>query len=353
MGGKMLDTLKVWWVIMTQIGRLGTVSRQADLWIRHFLIEALSDQGLFEYLSRPRSYGEIVARFGFVDSRYTREVFATLSSGDVLVQKDGRYQVDPNVSLPDRDELVSVTAEVLHNMTIQRDFAQRIPARMRQEPIDFVHRFEEEGPAIFSFDQSLSLKTYAGLRRAAFAYLGSQGLRGKRLLDVGCGSGHETADIWLRLKGDVDVVAVDPVSGLIDLARRHFDQIVSQTDHQGGMALLTDDSRPTFGVMGANRLDFPDESFDAVFHSLMLHWTPDPAQAIREMARVLKPGGVVFGTQITKPLASPYMNLIITVHEGVHGFFWEEEFRRWYEQAGVAISIATPAGVFKGRKFAS
>jgi ubiquinone/menaquinone biosynthesis C-methylase UbiE len=104
--------------------------------------------------------------------------------------------------------------------------------------------------------------------------------------------------------------------------------------------------------MGANNLDFPDESFDAVYHSLMLHWTPNPSQAIEEMARVLKPGGVVFGTQITKPLASRYMNLINQVHEGVYGYFWEEEFKRWYEQAGVELSIATPAGVFKGRKFA-
>ena len=68
------------------------------------------------------------------------------------------------------------------------------------------------------------------------------------------------------------------------------------------------------------------------------------------MARVLKPGGLVFGTQITKPLASPYINLIMQVYQNVYGYFWEEEFRRWYEQAGVTLSIATPAGVFKGRK---
>jgi ubiquinone/menaquinone biosynthesis C-methylase UbiE len=345
----------VWWVLMTQIGPLSRTSRQADLWIRHFVVEALNDQGLFEFLRDPKSYGEIVARFGFVDSRYTREVFEALSSGEdsLLLCQDGRYWLNPEVHLPDRQELVRMTPSILHNMTINRDFAQRIPARMREEPIDFIHRFEEEGPAIFSFDQSLSIKVYGGLRRAAFAYVGpSSALRGKRLLDVGCGSGHETADLWMWLKGDADIVAVDPVPGLIELAEEHFEEIVSQSNHQKSMAALIGANRPTFQVMAANKLDFPDESFDAIFHSLMLHWTPNPAQAVQEMARVLKPGGIVFGTQITKPLASRYMNLINQVHENVNGYFWQEEFVRWYEQAGVSLSIATPAGVFKGRKFA-
>jgi ubiquinone/menaquinone biosynthesis C-methylase UbiE len=102
--------------------------------------------------------------------------------------------------------------------------------------------------------------------------------------------------------------------------------------------------------MSAGDLDFPDESFDAIFHSTLLHWTPDPERAIQEMGRVLKPGGLVFGTQVTKPHPSPYIDLIVQVHENVYGFFWEQEFRRWYERAGVQLSIVTPAGIFKGRK---
>jgi ubiquinone/menaquinone biosynthesis C-methylase UbiE len=220
---------------------------------------------------------------------------------------------------------------------------------MRAEPTDFVQRFEQEGPAVFSFDQSLSRDIYSALRRAAFAYIDRRELCGKRLLDVACGSGHETGEIWVWLKGDVQIAAVDPVPGLLNLADTHFAEAVAKADLRR-VAPLTDANRPTFHLMSAGRLDFPDESFDAVFHSTLLHWTPDPQRAIQEMGRVLKPGGLVFGTQVTKPLTSPYINLIVQVHENVYGFFWEEEFRQWYERAGVTLSIATPAGVFKGRK---
>ena len=348
----MFETLKVWWVILTQVGPLGRVGRQSDLWIRYFIVEALDGEGLFDYLVEPKSYGQIVARFGFVDFSYTREVLETLASGrnSLLIKTDDRFQRNPAVPLPDHNELVRRTPKTLHKMSFFRDFAQQIPARMRKEPIDFVRHFEEEGPAIFSFDQSLSTRIYAGLRKAAFAYASRGELLGKRLLDLGCGSGHETADIWLWLRGNAQITAVDPVAGLLDLADEQFSQIVSRSNHRS-LPSLTEANRPDFRVMSAMNLEFPDESFDVVYHSLLLHWLPDPQKGVQEIARVLKSGGLVFGTQFTKPTASPWQNLIFQVHEGVHGVFWEEEFRRWYEQAGVHLSVATPAGVFKGRKF--
>jgi ubiquinone/menaquinone biosynthesis C-methylase UbiE len=350
-GGQLLETAKVWWVLLTQVGPLGSSGRYSDMWIRLFITEALEEEGFFEYLEEPRIYGQVIAHFGYVDSPYTREVFETLSSGKhrLLVKEGARYRRNPDVPLPSQPDVAKRTPAKFHGMTMLRDFARRIPARMREEPIDFVHRFEEEGPAVMSFDKTLTLRVYGALRMAALAYINVRELRGKRLLDVACGSGHETADIWLRVGGDIQITAVDPVPGLLNLAEKNFVEIINHSDH-GGKVQLTDANRPAFHLMSAMDLDFPDESFDVVYHSLLLHWTPDPAKAIQEMMRVLRPGGLVFGTQITRPLASPYMNLINQVHENVYGYFWEEELRRWYERAGVTLSIATPAGIFKGRK---
>jgi len=347
----MFEAAKVWWVVLTEVGPIGILSRQTDRWIRYFVIEGLEEQGLFEYLQEPRSYGQIVSRFGFVDIPFTREVIATLASGrqPFVLEEDGRYRRNPDVRLPTYEELVRSAERVVEDFVFLRDFAQQIPGRMRQEPVNFVRRFEEEGPAVLSFDKSLSMRLYAGLRKAAFAYIDVQELRGKRILDVGCGSGHETADIWLRLRGEAQITAIDPARGLLDMAEEQFVKTVSESTLRG-VPPLKDENRPSFHLMNAMHLDFPDESFDAVFHSLVLHWVASPQRAIREMARVLKPGGVAFGVQTTRPRLSPWQNLIVTVHEGIHGAFWEEEFRQWYEREGITLSIATPLGVFKGRK---
>jgi ubiquinone/menaquinone biosynthesis C-methylase UbiE len=319
--------------------------------MRYYVIETLQAEGLFDYLQEARNYGQIIAHFGFVDSPYTREVLETLTveKNNLLVKRGDRYRRNPRVPLPTREEVQRRAPQKFDGLTMWRDFARRIPARMRREPVDFVHRFEQEGPAVFSFDRSLNQKIFAALRKAAFAYVNRRELYGKRLLDVACGSGHETGDIWVWLKGNVQITAVDPVPGLLNLADKHFAEAVRESDPRR-VAPLTDANHPSFHLMNAIDLGFPDESFDAVFHSTLLHWTPDPERAIQEMGRVLKPGGLVFGTQVTKPLTSPYIGLIVQVHENVYGFFWEEEFRRWYERAGVTLSVATPAGVFKGRK---
>jgi ubiquinone/menaquinone biosynthesis C-methylase UbiE len=347
----MLDALKVWWVIVTQVGPVSIARRHAELWIRLFIVEALQEVGLFDYLREPRNYGQLVAHFSFVDTPYTRDVLDTFASerNPLLLKEKDRYHRNPKAPLPKREEVKRRTPARFHDMTMWEDMARRIPARMRQAPTDFVYRMDQEGRAVLSFDNTLNTDVYALLRKAAFAYIDRRQLRGKRLLDVACGSGHETADIWLWLKGDVQITAVDPVSALLDLAEQHFEE-TARSHQRRGVAPLTDANRPSFQRMSAMELDFPDQSFDVIFHSLLLHWTPDPELAIQEMVRVLKPGGLVFGMQITKPLASPYIDLITRVHENVYGFFWESDFRRWYERAGIDVSIATPAGIFRGRK---
>jgi SAM-dependent methyltransferase len=92
----------------------------------------------------------------------------------------------------------------------------------------------------------------------------------RRVLDVGAGTGKFTR----LLQGeDREVIAVDPSAQMLEVLR----------DKVPGIETL---------LGTAERLPLPDESVDAVTVAQAWHWV-DSARAVREVARVLKPGGVL------------------------------------------------------------
>lgn len=99
-------------------------------------------------------------------------------------------------------------------------------------------------------------------------------LRGKHLLEIGCGMGFDSLEF---LKRGVRVTAIDLTPAAVELARRHFEI----------MGLMAEEVR----VDNALRLSYPNESFDAVYSIGVLHHTGDTQRAVREIFRVLKPGG--------------------------------------------------------------
>ncbi|MHB1085438.1 MAG: methyltransferase domain-containing protein [Thiobacillus sp.] len=101
-----------------------------------------------------------------------------------------------------------------------------------------------------------------------------------RVLEVGCGSGAMLRSLARREDFTGTAIGVDQCSHFIDAARK-FAQ-VEKVDH-----------RLVFQVGDAHRLDFPSATFDAVIaHTLISHVT-EPAAVLREMARVVRPGGTI------------------------------------------------------------
>jgi len=99
------------------------------------------------------------------------------------------------------------------------------------------------------------------------------GIEGARILDVGCGDGTFAGDM---LREGAHVTAMDADPDMIVAAHRraaHF---------PGGEDFL---------VADADRLPFADGAFDAVTAVTVLCLLGNPSGAVREMARVLKPGG--------------------------------------------------------------
>jgi ubiquinone/menaquinone biosynthesis C-methylase UbiE len=101
------------------------------------------------------------------------------------------------------------------------------------------------------------------------------GYRGQRLLEVGCGVG---IDLVRFARGGADVVGIDLAATSIDLAEKNF----AQRGLPG-----------EFHVMNGEAMTFADASFDVVYAHGVLQYTADPAQMMREIHRVLKPGGEV------------------------------------------------------------
>ena len=105
-------------------------------------------------------------------------------------------------------------------------------------------------------------------------------VRGK-VLEVGVGVGK----MLPYYPPNVELHAVDAVPEMVGIARRKARELGLNT---------------RFCVMDAERLEFPDESFDTVLSSFVFCTVPDPERAMEEIHRVLKPGGRAIFLEHTK-----------------------------------------------------
>jgi len=125
----------------------------------------------------------------------------------------------------------------------------------------------------------------------------------KRILDIGCGTGYVTRLLCQRYK-KADVTGLDLSEGMV------------KATHRAHPRRMPWHGRRHHVVSDGCSLPFPDGSFDLVTSNLAMQWVPEPMQMMREMRRVLAPGGLlIFSTFGRRTLSELRQALADISHE--------------------------------------
>jgi ubiquinone/menaquinone biosynthesis C-methylase UbiE len=145
-------------------------------------------------------------------------------------------------------------------------------------------------------------------------------LNGGVALEVGCGRGVGVGVILERFGADrVDAFDLDP--DMIARARQRL------APHAGQVRLWTGD---------ATNIAAPDAAYDAVFDFGIIHHVPEWHRAVREVTRVLKPGGRFYAEEIYRRLAGSALARTFTRHPE-DGLFDADEFASEVERQGLRL----------------
>lgn len=150
----------------------------------------------------------------------------------------------------------------------------------------------------------------SAVREKAYAVAGLQ--PGRIAADIGAGTGFITEGLLQR---GSQVIAVDQSPAMIAEMERNFARYPGVSYRLGQ----------------AEHLPLADQAVDYVFANMYLHHVAEPLVAIREMVRILKPGGRLVITDLDK---HQYEFLRTEQHDRWLGFE-RADVRGWFEQAGL------------------
>lgn len=140
-------------------------------------------------------------------------------------------------------------------------------------------------------------------------------LEGKVVLDAGCGSGYSTK--LIQQFSPAELIGFDLMPSQIEKAKQKY----SELDFFVGNVLDT-------------QLD--SDKFDAVFVFGILHHIPTWKDAIKELHRVLKPGGALLVEDLNKD-ASHFFATYLKLDHPPEAYFTWDEFTYHLEEIGFVI----------------
>jgi demethylmenaquinone methyltransferase / 2-methoxy-6-polyprenyl-1,4-benzoquinol methylase len=229
-----------------------------------------------------------------------------------------------------------------------------------QDPVRIKEMFDAIAPTYDLLNRMLSFGLDVRWRRKAVAFLEEK--HGGRILDIAAGSG----DVSLEVLGirPARVVATDFAPGMLRVFRR---KLATRSD--GGIVDLV--------ICDALRLPFRNESFDGTIVAFGIRNFADRDAGLREMLRVLVPGGISVILELSRPhgavmrglynvyarIGIPLLGRIVSRHESAYRYLPESirhfpergDFLSSMAKAGFASAAAHPltfggATIYVGRK---
>lgn len=160
-------------------------------------------------------------------------------------------------------------------------------------------RAHERVPAMGGIEEPEAARLYNRVTRLPhlrylqryFAKYATRGRQNARVLDVGCGSGQLALALARRPEVQ-EVTGIDLADTQIHLARENAERLGVNAN---------------FLIADAAELPFSDASFDVVISTLSLHHWERPEDALREIHRVLVPGGSLLLLDLRRDVPSVFL----------------------------------------------
>ena len=146
---------------------------------------------------------------------------------------------------------------------------------------------------------------------------------GELAVDVGAGTGFLTEGL---LKSGLKVIAVDQSEAMLDEMKKKF-EVFQAVEYRTGES---------------ENLPIEDKTVDYVFSNMYLHHVKSPLNAIKEMVRVLKPGGKLIITDLDE---HRFEFLRKEQHDHWMGFR-REDIEKWFIEAGLSQVKVECAGEY-------
>jgi ubiquinone/menaquinone biosynthesis C-methylase UbiE len=143
------------------------------------------------------------------------------------------------------------------------------------------------------------------------------------VLDVGTGTAQIPIEICRR-RDDMKLTAIDLAAHMLQLAQRNV--------IRDGLS-----TRIKLEQVDAKSLPHADGVFDAVISNSIIHHIPDPRFSLREMVRVLRPGGVLFVRDLMRPPDHESLEQLVSRYAGDSNLHQQQMFR---ESLHAALTLA-------------